>query len=780
MSSPKTGKRILLSWLAGQDVDETEAKALGLPTSWVPFDETSTDASIQQQREEQALRAIRTIGILSTYYQPLILAFDQLEGLRDEHRLTQRWGDTVREIFTMTPNFLVITCIFPSLWESWFRPILDRSVTERIAQQTVTLETFAPRYGLKMLATHLESAFVKHRLPTNIYPFTEADVQSICFSATSPRSFIQNVRAAFQVWLDGEILELAGLVCPQPTEIVLQDSIDSLIATTLKTYEDEQRLSHENDIPLEQDFFGRIKSVIESLLTYTGKQVEYNRASCGTKVMPANLVVKSADSGKDVCIGVVNSGATAFAARMRNLNTVMRTRDNGMTPIVLRDSRCHTLGAKGKEYVEELERMGGSFLYVGSDESAILNAIYDTLVSIEEHDLSIGTHEVDKRQFVEYMRHQGTCRRSQLLRTASTCSQLFANAVGTTAPQAEAPGHCHESVGRNHAVVSEALAILPLAGDGRTVRDKTALNADVVIGDTDLDGQHLGIVGSLKHDNRRLSTAASAKGYDAYCVLIALANDFAPDVQGHVGYPEPGVVEHTTKLVEIDQLIVEEAVKTAVAEKVVVRETVEGESWLYLDCPISGRSRPRPISSPGCLGLPTSHAGHRHGKGHRLGRREAGNPTRCRAAGGDSAGVPAEDAGHYGRPRRRQDHPRPQHLGNFPGEEDEMRAGGPDRQGSQTHGGNDRPDGQDHPPALGIRSGHRRLQAKPAAPAHRRFVRAGRSFDGRCRPRPSIPAGRAIQRLRDPGGRRGPASFGRPWLCPGRSDCLRGWCRSSV
>ncbi len=52
--------------------------------------------------------------------------------------------------------------------------------------------------------------------------------------------------------------------------------------------------------------------------------------------------------------------------------------------------------------------------------------------------------------------------------------------------------------------------------------------------------------------------------------------------QGHVGYPEPGVVEHTTKLVEIDQLIVETAVKSALAEKTVVRETVEGESWLYL------------------------------------------------------------------------------------------------------------------------------------------------------------------------------------------------------
>ncbi len=52
--------------------------------------------------------------------------------------------------------------------------------------------------------------------------------------------------------------------------------------------------------------------------------------------------------------------------------------------------------------------------------------------------------------------------------------------------------------------------------------------------------------------------------------------------QGHVGYPQPGVVEHTTKLVEIDQLIVEAAVESAVAEKAVIRENIEGESWLYL------------------------------------------------------------------------------------------------------------------------------------------------------------------------------------------------------
>ena len=38
-------------------------------------------------------------------------------------------------------------------------------------------------------------------------------------------------------------------------------------------------------------------------------------------------------------------------------------------------------------------------------------------------------------------------------------------------------------------------------------------------------------------------------------------------VPGHCGYPEPGVVEHTTKLVEIDQQVVEDAVEAAVEDR---------------------------------------------------------------------------------------------------------------------------------------------------------------------------------------------------------------------
>jgi exodeoxyribonuclease V alpha subunit len=52
--------------------------------------------------------------------------------------------------------------------------------------------------------------------------------------------------------------------------------------------------------------------------------------------------------------------------------------------------------------------------------------------------------------------------------------------------------------------------------------------------------------------------------------------------QGHCGYPEPGVVEHAIKLVEIEQKIIEEAVGSVVQDGSVIRESVEGEPWLYL------------------------------------------------------------------------------------------------------------------------------------------------------------------------------------------------------
>ncbi len=68
--------------------------------------------------------------------------------------------------------------------------------------------------------------------------------------------------------------------------------------------------------------------------------------------------------------------------------------------------------------------------------------------------------------------------------------------------------------------------------------------------------------------------------YRARAAVLFTLQELAGD--GHCGFPESGVVEQTTKLVEIDTQIVEAAVQAAVQDRSVIREDVAGEPWLYL------------------------------------------------------------------------------------------------------------------------------------------------------------------------------------------------------
>jgi hypothetical protein len=522
-------KRVLRTWLSGQDVDVTEAKALGLPSSWVTMDENSSEASIQQQREEQALRAIRTLGILSTYYQPLILAFDQLEGLREESRLTRKWGNTVLEIFNFAPNFLIITCIFPSLWESWFSNELVDSVSDRIAQQKVTLEAFGPQHGLKMLATHMQASFLKHVLPTPIYPFTDEDVTNLCSKASSPRKFIQSVRSAFSDWLESDPPATQTAAPEKRAEIaVTEEAIDTLLRSTLLDYENGHRSTYDSEIPIEEDAFGRVKSIIETMLKNSTEKASFARASCGSKVMPPNLVVKWMTGEPPLCLPVLFSEGNSFAARIRNFVAEMVSGQAFKQALILRDRRCKQIGRKSSEHIETLEQKGGVYLQAGNEEMSLLNAIYDVLVAIEEHDLSIGSHEVDKRQFMSFLQREGTWRRSQLIRAAANVSEPLRRLVGMpatphadrtpTAAKAPTPTMPPSPELAPTDNTSYIRATLPSAS-GEAFRSEaspqsstfsdsaSSVTAEVLLGSTTLQSPNVGLLGRFKDDSRLLAVS---------------------------------------------------------------------------------------------------------------------------------------------------------------------------------------------------------------------------------------------------------------------------------
>lgn len=120
-------KDMVRRWLAASEIPEEEAEDIGLE-NWQD----------EMGREEFSLEAIAAFGKLSTLDEPLIIIFDQLEGLSDKPALLANFGSAIKEILTHVPNSLIILNLFPDRWQQ-FQQFFDGSVVDRVSQYEVRL-----------------------------------------------------------------------------------------------------------------------------------------------------------------------------------------------------------------------------------------------------------------------------------------------------------------------------------------------------------------------------------------------------------------------------------------------------------------------------------------------------------------------------------------------------------------------------------------------------------------------------------------------------------------
>jgi hypothetical protein len=120
-------------WLATGEHEPVDRELDGLS----PWDD-------EQLREEFSLQALRVVGLLSSLDAPLILVFDQLEGLwlEGNRAVLLRFAEVVKELFTHVPHALILITLFPERWQQ-FQAEFDGSITDRVGQHVIHLE--APR-----------------------------------------------------------------------------------------------------------------------------------------------------------------------------------------------------------------------------------------------------------------------------------------------------------------------------------------------------------------------------------------------------------------------------------------------------------------------------------------------------------------------------------------------------------------------------------------------------------------------------------------------------------
>ena len=121
-------------WLATGEHEPVDRELEGLS----PWNE-------EQLREEFSLQALRVVGLLCCLDQPLILVFDQLEGLwlEGNRPVLLRFGEVIKELFTHVPHALVLVTLFPDRWQQ-FQNDFDGSITGRVAQHVIQLEQPRP------------------------------------------------------------------------------------------------------------------------------------------------------------------------------------------------------------------------------------------------------------------------------------------------------------------------------------------------------------------------------------------------------------------------------------------------------------------------------------------------------------------------------------------------------------------------------------------------------------------------------------------------------------
>jgi hypothetical protein len=402
-------KELTRRWLAAQELEPEAAASIGLP-NWQE----------EMSREEFALEAIAVFGKLSVLDTPLIIVFDQLEGLGQTNNapLLESFGTAIKELLTHVPNSLMIFNLFPDRWEQ-FQTVLDPAVTDRISQHEIRLNHPTPDQLKQMLqyrvgGTNLDQLFSPTEL-TDI--LNQKSIRAILNRASAhyrhkyqhiplSQTIIQSREDQLETALSQIFHILQPLFTspqeptifkepqpsvfpPEPTttdEPILLISIDT---TSKNTFITEYLQSRKNELEIsyhkptvidDANDLGKLATILEAF------NIQFENLPLGKKVLPELLHIRT----KNQVVAFLNKSGVTFTNRIKNFNELTVNFPQYQF-LLLRDEREPAITGKvAKEEIAKLNHTkNGKFQVMQKSDRTELDLIYDTIIAIQNQDLEI-------------------------------------------------------------------------------------------------------------------------------------------------------------------------------------------------------------------------------------------------------------------------------------------------------------------------------------------------------------------------------------------------------
>ncbi len=403
-------KDIATRWLAANILTTEEAETIGLQ-NW------GEDLS----QEAFSLEGISVLGKLSILDEPLIIIFDQLEGLGLPHNreILLKFGETVKEIFTHVHNSLIILNMFPERWEQ-FKTTFDNSIIGRVSQYQIHLQRPEKKeleailkVKLQILNVPLSQIF----LPTDLEDILEyKSIREVLNRAAEYYNYrvheiplpppllpIVNIEQQLRVLLSRErvfteafisiiqeiqkpgsinMIDLLEKIVPK--DIIEEDIIQYL--TKLKAhlegkYNNLQIISDSDDI-------GKLKTIAEAFTHI--KPIKFTLHRLGKRVLPEHIVVETEHQNYVMGFLQIAPNTSSFTSRISNFNELVCLYPKQHFRLFRDEHLTEIKGKVAKERVNQLTNaVNGKFILFSQEDRIHLELTYKLIIDIHNRDLDV-------------------------------------------------------------------------------------------------------------------------------------------------------------------------------------------------------------------------------------------------------------------------------------------------------------------------------------------------------------------------------------------------------
>ncbi|UKO96952.1 hypothetical protein [Nostoc sp. UHCC 0870] len=356
LSSNPSEERFAINWLAGQELPQSRAEALGLANSSA------------QDREAQAFSTVRQILDLISDYKPIIMCFDELESIlmcNDAgFTASQVAAILAKDLYDKIKRGVFLTTMFPQTWNDQIRALREaESVTDRIAQKSIEL-TYLKSDDVIVLVSQWLKDFYEQRgvtPPNSLYPFEEEKLRELGKERPMVRKVLQ--------WC-AENWSLTPLPPKDPVESAYSKELVYLESNIQDDFQNKNKLSK----ALQFSFSTLVGQNIEKVYIKDITEVKARSVDQGY----IDFKIIGDENGSVVKIGVAVLEGVSGRFLQAGLKRLIEYQDFDLTRGCLVRAKKVGSGTKAKQYLDELlsSKLGGEWVLLKREEIKPLLAIY--------------------------------------------------------------------------------------------------------------------------------------------------------------------------------------------------------------------------------------------------------------------------------------------------------------------------------------------------------------------------------------------------------------------